>query len=456
MSKLDRIDFGSLLVRSKAMGGVGMLLLLIAVGLTGYFAFVSRNDQSCVVTPADRAFPPPSNPQRPRILRVDPVEFQFHKKVCVIVDTAVSPVTFEKLQQELKAAEAAATVAAPAAAAAATRAEAMQSAAAPNGSRAGGATPSTGPSADATKAALAATQAAQARLKAAQQALDSFSKGEEYKLYINGQPSKLSASVEARPDPQPLTFAVQPEEDASSVNASYWRTILVGPSRRGRVPIEIGLGPDDSAAPTATAPVTDRAAGATKPVFFVLYTPLVMWVALAGMAFALLGIAGLARDTPLLREGRTNDRAFSLSRTQMGFWLVLTASGFLYVWLVTGEYKNVFPAALFVLIGISGATAVAAQFTEDDPDEAPASNGFFRDISGDWQGGALQLHRMQIIAWTVILGLIFLWNIAAKLELTSFDTNLLILAGLANGVYVTMKPSESKDKGKAKPKDVAS
>src|SRR3569623_1978008 len=163
-----------------------------------------------------------------------------------------------------------------------------------------------------------------------------------------------------------------------------------------------------------------------------------MWTALVGMACVRIGLAALAHRTPLLREGRTNLTAYSLSRVQMAFWLVLTTTGFLYVWLVTGEFMNVFPAALFVLIGISGATARAAQLMEGAAVTAPPSRGFLHDIAGDWIGGQPQLHRMQIIAWTVILGLIFCWNIVAKLQLPSFDTNLLILAGVANGVYITL------------------
>jgi len=56
----------------------------------------------------------------------------------------------------------------------------------------------------------------------------------------------------------------------------------------------------------------------------------------------------------------------------------------------------------------------------------------------------VQLQRIQIIAWTVILALIFFWNVLSKLTLTSFDANLLVLTGIANGVYVSLKPQEKK------------
>ena len=381
-----------------AIGLVGIGLLLAAIVYTFYLTYYNRAAHRCEVGPkTEWAKAPPGDEDKFRIVQVSPVAFQFRKQVCVVVVNAVPVAEFKKLSDDV------------------TNAERVVAKVPP------GAPPS---------------PAAVAQLEQARAALAALQKGAVYKLYINGQPSTLTAHVEGTPAAQPLPFTVQPEEDASSANASYWRNILSGPARRGKVPIEIGLAPESALAPTTTT-------ATMKDIVFLLYSPIVMWTALAGMACVMIGLAGLAHRTPLLREGRTSLTAYSLSRVQMAFWLVLTTTGFLYVWLVTGEYMNVFPAALFVLIGISGATAGAAQLMEGSSDTAPPSRGFLHDIAGDWIGGQPQLHRIQIIAWTVILGLIFCWNIVAKLQLTSFDTNLLILAGVANGVYITMKPREN-------------
>jgi hypothetical protein len=381
-----------------AIGLVGLTLLLAAIVYTCYLTYYNRAAHACEVGEKSQwAQPQPGDEDKFRIVQVSPVAFQFRKQVCVVVVNAVPAAEFKKLSDDVANAE---------------RVVAKVPPGAP-------------PSPDAVK-----------QLEQARAALAALQKGAVYKLYINGQPSMLTAHVEGTPNPQPLPFTVQPEEDASSANASYWRNILSGPSRRGNVPIEIGLAPESALAPTTTT-------ATMKDIVFRLYSPIVMWTALVGMACVLIGLGGLAHRTPLLREGRTNLTTYSLSRVQMAFWLVLTTTGFLYVWLVTGEYMNVFPAALFVLIGISGATAGAAQLMEGSSDTAPPSRGFLHDIAGDWIGGQPQLHRIQIIAWTVILGLIFCWNIVVKLQLTSFDTNLLILAGVANGVYITMKPREN-------------
>jgi hypothetical protein len=405
---------GRFLVRLIGPGGaiglIGLGLLLAAIVYTCYLVVETRPVGGCVIRPQrDWAPPPKGDEDKFRIVDVAPVAFQFRKQVCVVVENAVPRAEFAKLSDDVKTAE---------------RAVAQVPKGAP-------------PSPDAV-----------AKLEQARSALAAFQKGAVYKLYINGQPSTLTAHVEATPEPQALAFTVQPEEDASSANASYWRNVLAGPSHGGRVPIEIGLAPESALAPTTTSSkitYVDPSAKTMieKDIVFLLYTPIVMWMALAGMACVLIGLGGLAHRTPLLREGKSNLTAYSLSRVQMAFWLVLTTTGFLYVWLVTGEYMNVFPAALFVLIGISGVTAGAAQLMDGPSDTAPVSRGFLHDIAGDWVNGQPQLHRIQIIAWTVILGLIFCWNIIAKLQLTSFDTNLLILAGVANGVYITMKPREN-------------
>ena len=42
-------------------------------------------------------------------------------------------------------------------------------------------------------------------------------------------------------------------------------------------------------------------------------------------------------------------------------------------------------------------------------------------------------------AWTLILGAIFLWTTLTSFSFPNFDANLLVMAGIVNGVYLGFK-----------------
>ncbi|QYE33004.1 hypothetical protein KZX46_02370 (plasmid) [Polymorphobacter sp. PAMC 29334] len=386
---------------SGKIGLIGILLLLAACLVTGVNGYFGRESLHCDLPSSTTVAATPSKQDRFQIIGVDPVQWQFSKRICVIVQNVVADSQLQKLRKAVVDSEAAISL-----------------------------------------APFAQRAALRSDYVSAQSALTEFTKGFEYKLFVEGHPSTLTAHAVAQQAPQALSFTVKPDEDATSAAATFWRDILAQPTHEGRVPITIGLAPIDAAAPAASTATTLGTDGREHPITFLLYEPVVMWLALAGIVFVLIGLCGLSYETALLRDGVSNKNAYSLALVQMAFWLMLSTAGYIYVWLVTGEYLNVFPAALFVLIGISGATAGAAAVVDASKGSVAASRNFWNDIAGNWQGGQVQLHRLQIIAWTVILGLIFCWNVVANLRLVSFDTNLLLLAGVANGVYLTMKTQE--------------
>jgi hypothetical protein len=49
------------------------------------------------------------------------------------------------------------------------------------------------------------------------------------------------------------------------------------------------------------------------------------------------------------------------------------------------------------------------------------------------------LHRFQMMAWTLLLGLVFLDSVYFKLAMPEFDTSLLTLIGISNGAYLGFK-----------------
>jgi len=44
--------------------------------------------------------------------------------------------------------------------------------------------------------------------------------------------------------------------------------------------------------------------------------------------------------------------------------------------------------------------------------------------------------------WTLVFGGIYVWNVLDQLVLTDFDSNMLVLLGIANGVYAGFKTQE--------------
>ncbi len=71
---------------------------------------------------------------------------------------------------------------------------------------------------------------------------------------------------------------------------------------------------------------------------------------------------------------------------------------------------------------------------------APVCSGFLNDILSD--AGGISLHRFQMLAWTVILGLIFLYAVWERLAMPKFSGTLLALMGISAGTYLGFKVPE--------------
>ncbi|MBZ9683347.1 hypothetical protein LB531_22080 [Mesorhizobium sp. CO1-1-2] len=131
---------------------------------------------------------------------------------------------------------------------------------------------------------------------------------------------------------------------------------------------------------------------------------------------------------------------YSLARTQMAFWMFLTVGGFVFIWLTMGIYLGLITGGILVLLGINATSGLAAISLDDDGDKTSTSNSFFLDILNDGNGPAL--HRIQALAWTCILGILFVWNVVWNFTFINFDTNLLLLVGVAQSMYLGFKWKE--------------
>ena len=68
------------------------------------------------------------------------------------------------------------------------------------------------------------------------------------------------------------------------------------------------------------------------------------------------------------------------------------------------------------------------------------SEGFLRDTLSD--GDGFSLHRFQIMAWTVALGVIFIATAYNNLSMPEFSPTLLGLMGISSGTYLGFKMPE--------------
>jgi hypothetical protein len=192
------------------------------------------------------------------------------------------------------------------------------------------------------------------------------------------------------------------------------------------------------------------------------------------------------------------ESTFSLGRLQMAFWFSLVLASFLFIWLITGA-MDIITSSTLVLIGISGTTALSSVVIGDskgqdlvkatsalmdertiltveiaaltalpqqDPTTAATlmqkkgryavvdnaiknnlsglalngSKGFFTDILSDDSG--ISFHRLQMLVWTLVLGILFVYRVWARLSMPEFSTTMLALQGITAGTYIGFKIPE--------------
>jgi hypothetical protein len=206
---------------------------------------------------------------------------------------------------------------------------------------------------------------------------------------------------------------------------------------------------------------------------------LVWMTFVAGIAIFLVVYYRLVKDPSALRG--TPNGPYSLGKSQMVFWGLLVVLTFAGIWVLTGTMERI-PAQVLILIGISGATGLSAIVISQNKDETtqlqmeqvqlehlkqadsgtfppksearlneikarlatlpqvPASSGFWKDICDD--GNGMSFHRLQVVIWTVVLGVIFLDSVAEAISMPEFSDTLLALQGMSNGTYLGFKIPE--------------
>ena len=160
-----------------------------------------------------------------------------------------------------------------------------------------------------------------------------------------------------------------------------------------------------------------------------------LWVALAYLGCK----SGMLRDEG--NKGATlQSRTFSLGRVQMAWWFGIIMSSYIFLWAMTREIPTLGSQAL-LLMGISGVTGLTSAGLNAAKDLPAGSGNFFEDLLTDAYG--ITLHRFQMLATTVILGVMFVIHVVNNLSMPEFDGTLLSLMGIAGGTYVGFKIPEA-------------
>jgi hypothetical protein len=170
-------------------------------------------------------------------------------------------------------------------------------------------------------------------------------------LYINGIDTGNEATG-IYDDSGMLQFVL----NRTDKNKELWRLQLYNPLFEPTETMTIGVGKGGDR-PLPKAPGAN-----TRVTLDKLYVDFSTWFWLVLLLAVVVGILLYAKRTDLLREGPALGgrlQPYSLARTQMAWWFVLIVTGYIFLWLITGDRDSI-PPSLLALLGISAATALAA------------------------------------------------------------------------------------------------
>lgn len=320
-------------------------------------------------------------------------------------------------------------------------------------------------------------------------------KAGEVVLYIDDRPlTDVRAFPPTDPSGKVLRFPLRRTEASRDV----WTYVLGRPGWAPReTKFSVGLS-DKYALPVAsTAPpvLLD-----VIPQGWFLFWLLLFLILLIGF-YQLARRTDLLRDPAPLPGGDAR-RPYSLARTQASWWFFLILASYLLIGMITGDFSSSITSTCLILMGISAGTAVGSAFidaSKDTPETARLqaatkqklsndvqrlssdvptaesvvtqnpndptaeaalaskqvelanklsqlhkarneSESFLQDILSDANG--VNFHRFQMLAWTIVLGIIFVGNVYRDLAMPDFNSTLLSLMGISAGTYLGLKIPE--------------
>ncbi len=162
------------------------------------------------------------------------------------------------------------------------------------------------------------------------------------------------------------------------------------------------------------------------------------------------GITMLNRDAGSKSYWHQHAHPLSMARLQMSIWFFVIITAFVFLWSTTGSLAGV-NATAFALMGISGGTTVISALISQKQewqakDRAPNSptsgalTNWLIDLLSDEKG--ITIHRFQMLAWTLVLAVVFVNGVISDYAMPVFTKELLGLMGISSGVYVGFKLKE--------------
>ena len=269
---------------------------------------------------------------------------------------------------------------------------------------------------------------------------DNFFADKKYLLYLSDF-AVTGIKPQVTSYEQKYTLSFQLVRNGDSENS--WGNILHQLSSWEPKPVTVCVGPDDHS--KAVTCVTDG-----MKFQAISKTRFAAWFAIATVIFLFFIRAITSDNSTVLRDwhpagapgARPDIPSFSLGRVQMAFWFVLVVLAFLFIWLTTGDTPALSTSTL-ALLGIGSGTALGGAVIDDSNNEpASTSEGFLKDLLTNADGYGF--HRVQMLIWTVVLGVTFVTAVMATLSMPVFDNTLLVLMGISSGTYLGFKFTEQK------------
>jgi len=269
-------------------------------------------------------------------------------------------------------------------------------------------------------------------------------------LYLNGRDSLLTPDIYNDATNQ-LTFHLERNSD----NKSVWTALLREPYKSPHRSVLVTIGVAGS------PPLTSESSFTLVVVKWAWYA----WLWILLLIIVMIAFFWLATKRDILRDGSPINgirQPYSLGRTQMAWWFFLIIIGFVMIWLISGDQDTI-SASLLTLMGISGGTGLGSTLIERNAKNPPApaptagggatppppptppppaiSRGWLTDILSD-SNGSIALHRLQIVLWTLVLGIMLVVSVVTSLTMPAFNDTLVTLMGISSGTYVGFKFAE--------------
>lgn len=252
-------------------------------------------------------------------------------------------------------------------------------------------------------------------------------------LYIDDVPFEDLVGEFA--DSATVTFKFEKSDNSDNPEAKAWAFFYKKPRKWILQDKKISVGIKGQHAVPSTATID-----------IVIIQSIQYWLGILLIALLLALLIWLSVSSNLLRDttGTSTIRPpYSLARTQFTFWLMLISSAYIFLWISTGEMP-VLTSSTLILLGISGGTSVIAKIIDNSQSlyalTDDKTDGFFIDILSDEKG--ISVHRLQMVVFTLIVGLIYCYDVIVIFEMPEFDNNLLMLMGISSGAYAGLKSTE--------------